>query len=813
MANFVKSPVYQYDEPAIYNQFSGGINIANSSEDMADNEILDGVNITYNHLLPSKRKGAESIARLTFSKVFKKIQGSFFHTIGEETFLIVAADGELHYSLYIPGVQMNLEVLPIRIYTSAREHNGKDLSYNLERLTLKKNNTLKSEGYILEEPDINTNYDYLIFQNFKDIEAAPYQNKLYIATGTRFIEVVAGHEFGELIARVIQIYEPSSQENKLVGFNILSPYPSLLTRSSSDGAAVPTIDGIKIKINLDDPETCSIEAIMSYPAGRNSEEFKFKWQYKKQGDRSWSQIEGTGDFSSDSSTGNILLARESLEDIAFVRCLFSEMEAFETDEDENKITGDDGDWVPNKLIGIHGAFTTQVSYHFPAHTAPDWEIIHSCVKILADGNKFLLYDDRFKTGQWFKTVRDKPGYITHKGGLNFKTNKDEQIIKAVHFKGVKVVFSHHYINGGNISIVTGDGDDLVTDNYSPYIRRIANTEISCDNADTVQIAENLLLFKHRNEIYAIEGSSLSSEIISVYSLNDKLLNPTRETFEIPWREPCVSEITSDYYALIWKEKISYENEEVFIERPAMRLKMYYKIGQDIGNRVFFPWLRDEGSVFNVDKIIYIDGISTHLHEMELVQYNKPIYTDLGKPYPCRITTKGFPLNYPKLVKMLSNTLIDFKKGRNELTLKVKIKNEAGHLLVNSEKKIKNIARDGAGSGTIGSTTADSVTYNAEYGFPLLLTTMEIQAESDDSFAFSGVTFNYRALDIPLETMYEAYSKVVRKGTPFTSVKKRVFSASSQKEEKIGLSKECTFEDFIAMIIREGITIIADGGEL
>ena len=89
----------------------------------------------------------------------------------------------------------------------------------------------------------------------------------------------------------------------------------------------------------------------------------------------------------------------------------------------------------------------------------DFILIHSCTKILADGNKLLLYGDRFNSGQWFKTIINNPYYITDRGSLSFKTTKNESLIKVVPFQGNLIAFANSDNVGGSIHLIQGNGDD------------------------------------------------------------------------------------------------------------------------------------------------------------------------------------------------------------------------------------------------------------------------------------------------------------------------------------------------------------------
>jgi hypothetical protein len=287
-----------------------------------------------------------------------------------------------------------------------------------------------------------------------------------------------------------------------------------------------------------------------------------------------------------------------------VRCSFAEefKEKFDDDGKLIKLTQlyNEGteyeyeDYVPNQLIGWFGAANSGIVLTSTKSVNDIWKTIQSCTKITSDGNKFLIYGDKYNSGQWFKTVIGNPFYITNRGGLSFKTTKNEELTKVILFKGIIVAFSNSQYLGGNISIVLGNGDDFNDGNqYSPYFRKIVNTVISTDNAYTVQVVENMIFFKYKDTMYMIEGSDLNNEIIEVHSINDKVKQNNKHV-EIPWHDNnCISEITSEYYAVVWDEQKQIIKNELIVTRPAIRAKIYYKRGYMQGNKAYFPWLVDQ----------------------------------------------------------------------------------------------------------------------------------------------------------------------------------------------------------------------------
>lgn len=451
--------------------------------------------------------------------------------------------------------------------------------------------------------------------------------------------------------------------------------------------------------------------------------------------------------------------------------VFIEDEIILFNEEKNEyITSND--WAVNKIDGEY--FGQATSIITDSLTVVDnFTLIHSCRKITADGNKFLLYGDKYNSGSWFKTIINNPSYITDRGGLSFKTTKNEELLKVIPFNGVLLAFANSENIGGSIHLITGNGDDYDDQSgyYSPYKRVTINNSISCDNEKTIQICENLIVFKYFDTVYYIESSELSQEVVTIHSCNDRLKHLESKVI-IPWEDnSCISEVTEDYYALIWKEKFYIENGELIQERPGLKLKMYYKQGFQTDHKIFFPWLRDESDYFNVDHILYIKGKPIYLYNNTLITFNENIYTDFGKNYKCMIHFRGEDIGYPKMYKLISNVLVYYHRTQSsKIDFDLLARNEAGHILLDSSIKRASLQdlrslRTGDilenNSIRLDSTILDSRVFNTNYKFPCLLVDTIISSCNEKDFSLSSITYNYTTSETPDTTAYDLYSNIIR----------------------------------------------------
>ena len=361
--------------------------------------------------------------------------------------------------------------------------------------------------------------------------------------------------------------------------------------------------------------------------------------------------------------------------------------------------------------------------------------MHSCVKIASDGNKIILYDDMYDSCEWYKSVVGQPNYISYGGNLNFKTTKDEHLIGIVIFDSAIVVFSDNDKLGGNISVVTGNGDDYNDgDYYSPYKRKIVNTHVSCDAYNTIQVFENNIIFKYREDIYALDTNDLNNDKVEVVTINDKVktrlnmiefpLNRIRLPYDSEKEDMhedfyqynrCLkpdeifSEVYDGYYGLIFPHQASHadtfeypegalvdyqgSNEEYINKlhgnkledidlKPGLRWKCYLRNGQVYNNnpKVFYPWLRDVSHYLNIVGQLVINGVSTLVTENgELVQFNNEDYDGLDEyNYRVRIATKCYDMEAPALCKFMDNLNVYYNRDFLEtFYCDMYVKNEAG----------------------------------------------------------------------------------------------------------------------------------------
>lgn len=630
----------------------------------------------------------------------------------------------------------------------------------------------------------------LIFQNYKKIEAATLNNKLYIATGTLFIEV--GLLSDTLYATPVSPYLLNWSEIEKIGYNYLSPYPEFAVVSEQNTVTTRTAN-IKTEKLIDG--TFRLSPIMFIQSGDNVNNYFFRWE--KYIDGKWYTIisfleQKLGFYNKTCATIIVDDADKYLYRVTFAKSFEDELSLetldhyYFTNEDEvdeetdkhytKKVDHFDTiqDYKINKVDGEYFGSATSVLFDNGIQPEDTYKVIQSCTRITTDGQKLLLYGDRYNSGQWYKTIINNPGYITDRGCLSFKTTKNEEVVKVVPFQGNLIVFANSENVGGSIHLVQGNGDDYDDKSgyYSPYQRRTINASISCDNADSIQICDNILVFKYFDRVYYINASDLNNDVVKVNPCNDRIRTQNKEV-NIPWDDnDCISEVTDSYYSLMWKEKYNKDdNGNLFLEHPGIRVKMYYKMASQLEDGVItMPWLRDESNIFNARFIVYIKGKPIYFINNSLISMDDENYNDLGEDYNCSIHFRGEGLNYPSQFKLINNVLFSFHRNQyNKIDLDVIIRNEAGHILIDSNSKLKSIGDLGSlKSDTLfveqkrlDTTIQDTKLFNSVNMFPCLLADTKIIIKTPGKFVLSSVTYNYTSTDSPDQNPYDLYTNIIR----------------------------------------------------
>ena len=785
MSSIQKVRTYVYDTPANYNQFDGGINTNLSNEALEINELRDGLNCHYVNKSLVNRRGEKVIKRLNLP-IKSRPQGDFIFSAPKKDYIISVRNGHIFYGEYAEHIfDITMELMLIEIPTiterddcenyliDIKEETEVDLNEDTEGYIYKYySGNATEEGYVPEESEYNRT---LVIQNTKRVQGVPVEDYFIMATGLRILKITEELDENEepfLYARVLKAYKPNSWEYQNIGVNNLSPFPNYYIDETTDvpKTSIGTISTYPKELDIN-TTSVTATALLNCSLGVSKYDLYYKWEVRTMENNEWSLESPWNLNNGKGSKGktSIDISMDRLKELnggkpllrgqkVYIRCTVTSDFQENYNTTSQKFTpslGEDGDWVADQTIG-HYTKTHITKEIFEEYDPTDRENVkpddqflkmHSCTKVVSDGNKLLFYDDAYDSCEWYKTVVDNPNYLSYGGNLNFRTNKNEKLIGVCIFDKNIVVFADNEQLGGNISVVTGNGDDYNSgDYYSPYKRMIVNTNVSCDAFNTIQVAENYIIFKYRNDIYMLDTNDLDAERVQVVTINDKV-KQRLDNVEFPLdriREPykgehleydfheynkCLrpdeifSEVYDGFYGIVFphqgfhKDTFEYpENALKYYEgsneeynqklrgrkienvsvKPGLRWKCYFRHEQAYqgSSKTFFPWLRDTSKYLNICNIINICGESTMItSDGELVQFNNDDYSGLDEyNYKVRMTTKCYDMELPTLCKFVDNLNVYFNRDfKKKLEMDCFIKNEAGYYLYkpNTEAFINN----------------------------------------------------------------------------------------------------------------------------
>lgn len=787
MSNIKKYQLPVYDPPASYIDFTGGINTSLSNESLQPNELRDGLNCHYSNSALVNRPSASLLKRLNIPLVTDRYQGDFIFSGSYANWIISVRNGHIFYGIYGEEEQINMTLLSVQINETPTLDDPHNYIVGLPIVYDTIDYTQTHEGFIYaydpyynpEDPeseiDPNNRVKTLIIQNTRRVQGIPITVKnlngddqicFLMATGTRLLKLYEYESNGSkgLTAEILGAKTPNAWEYNNIGPNNLSPFPNYLVEGSS-GTPMTQLGQIlttphELAVNQ---TNWTFEAIISTQLGWDKADFYYKWEVKKASEQNWHILwawnaalnnnqTSQGKYSISTTraaittlVGGTLTASDTL----MIRCTVTDKFASTyniADQTYVKELDEFGDYVSEQADAIYTrTHVSKAIYSSYNPTINDvnrtFYKIHSSTKVIADGQKVLIYDSApiYNSAEWFKTVISQYDYITDNGSLDFKTTKNEKIIGVVVFDTNIVVFSDNEQLGGNISIVTGNGDDYNDGSYySPYKRNIANTNVSCDAFNTIQVADNYIIFKYRKDIYMLDTNDLSNtDSVKVISIND-MVKQRLNMIEMPLeriREPrenehltydfhelrqCLkpdeifSEVVDGYYGLIFPNQGFFAdtldipaNTEKYYEgeiekyqgslienvsiKPGLRWKCYFRDGHLYQNisKTLYPWLRDVSYLFDICSVLQIEGVPCFVRKNnDLIAFNNydgVSYT--GDEFKIRFRSKAYDMEAPALCKFLDNLCIYYNRDfKNIADMTLWIHNEAAYEIYGPENE-------------------------------------------------------------------------------------------------------------------------------
>lgn len=548
-----------------YNDFSGGMNSETSNDKLNNNEfvLLDNVDLS----------GRGSARRRTGRVEIRSIPGigqgvfHYFRKGHENPDIIMAVSGKL----YKDGVEIPIDGLPTG------------------------------------------------FQTTKPIEAAQFNDVLFIATGTKLVE------YNGETAKVVEPYKPSAMEAIYIGTNGLADNPDAYIQDGESSEL--SVSGIRPSMRTGVTNSpLTMTAFISKPESFTSVDYK--WDYRKSGETTWVQglnwtandagkvwtwtPEGTGRYDI-----RVQVRRTSTS----------------SPVKEYTITN-----YPVNDVEDKSNQTLPVSS------------IQTCRKILLHWDRLLLAKDEEHPNQMYISDLNNPRYFPTTNSVNFDANKQEPITALVRYRDMLVIFTRT-----TIQALTGKSP-------SDYRRVQIHDGLGCIADRSAQVIGNYVMFLSTEGVQMLSPSPLTLETLNVRPID----YPIRSA--VP-KDVNASAIVheSQYWLCFPSQSIVYRyyyESSVWVRDVSSKLN----IGQFIthGNEVYELTL--DGRLYKQDKSVYNDVGEVYNMVVESKFYDLSIMFNYKKIKNLYVLAKHFSSSTGYKVTVYADSAIALSPDKGQVII-------------------------------------------------------------------------------------------------------------------------------------------------
>lgn len=504
----------------VYTDFSGGLNTEISNERLKDNEFPLFKNVD----LISRGSGRRRSGRTSVLTQAGNAQGGFFY-----------------YRTGIPGPDLILAVSG-RLYVKPNGSNA-----------------------ATEIPITDSSVAWT-FQTTLPIEAIQYKQNLFVATGTKLVEVT--YNGSAWTAVTATPYTPSVMEAIYIGTNGLAADPDAYVQDGTSGSL--TVVGIKpAKRTGTVNAVTTMTAYISKPAGMTSVDYQ--WESKKSVDATWvvGKVWTAGaagksyDFTPTSS-GNWdvrVTVRDTAVPATTVQYVLS---SFVVNQVEDKL---------NSALPTAGIQTSR--------------------RIMLHWDRLILYGDNVNAYQMYVSDLNNPRYFPVTNTINFDTGKREPITTAVRFQNMLVVFT-----ATTIQTLVGKSPDLSANGYQRYQ---IHDGIGCTAPWSAIVVGNNIVFRSYEGIQMLKPNPYRLETMNVSRVDMNVRSG------IPFdADSCAMFYDNQYWLCVPSQskvyRFYYESGAWAVdESTKLKFRQFVRYGDDVYNLTF------SGSLYKHDKLVYNDA--------------------------------------------------------------------------------------------------------------------------------------------------------------------------------------------------------------
>lgn len=617
MAKQSMNPVPYLKHMEAYNDFSGGLNTVASDDNLKDNEFTDLVNVDLAERGPAKRR--TGMTRHLNAPVAGTVQGYFRYFKADGTMEeILAIGGKLYYKrplvpdpstaptlatsgttgtlpagtyyvkytwvnnhgetkaspvssiTTVAGQQIDVTIpaLPARV-TSANVYIGtvsgsETKQGNTTATTYSKTDTLVAGTALPTTNTTDTIVELPItglasFQTTRQVEAVQYNDKLYIATGTKFVQ------YDGTTAAVVTPYQPEAMEVLYIGTNALADNPDQFISDSTSAYVQVTGVTLNKRYGVANKPT-TFTAYVAKPSGATVE---YQWEWRPVGVDTWNLVIGFGA----SKSVDVYLSTGDYQ----IRCTAR----LQGETDPTKYS----EYLVPKYTVKEVADGTKVE---------DTSTIHQCNRILLHWERVILYGDPNQKDMIYVSDVGRPDYVPTLNTLRFENTEKEELTALVKFRDMLVAFTPHTIQG------------LYGKSPYDYSRMYLSTSVGCIAPYSAQVFENYIGFLSLEGVYILKSVGYSESRINVQKIDSNTQNI------IPRDKDACACVADGQYQLVFPTKEKrfrfYYQRGVWTkdESPKLNFSRMYEFSGEVYGQASDGILKMDGTVFSDDGYVYTD---------------------------------------------------------------------------------------------------------------------------------------------------------------------------------------------------------------
>lgn len=425
------------------------------------------------------------------------------------------------------------------------------------------------------------------FQNTLPIEAAQYQNNLFVATGTKLVEVtITG---GVYSAKTVVPYTPTAMEVINIGTNALAANPDSYIQ---DGVSVSTyVEAVGIKAQFKNGAVgvdTSMNAFINVPSGYAGT-VDYKWEYKKSADTTWTVHK---DFTASYKAATMRFESPTKYDI--------------------KVTvRKTGETITDPKNYVLASYMVNATMDPPALPVTG---IQRCRKIMLHWDRLLLCGDDVNPYQMYISDLQAPRYYPVPNTISFDFGKQEPITAVVRFQDMLVVFTRT-----TIQTLTGKSVD-------DYARFLIHDGIGCVAGRTAVVVGNNVVFLSKDGIYGLRPNIYRLESLNVVRIDQNIqhdIDPTQT-------DACGLIHDAQYWLCFPGKKqiyrYYYERKTWALdESPKLNISQFLISGNDIYNFTTDSHLyRHDRDVFTDAGVVYNMTIESKFYDLSASFNNKKL---------------------------------------------------------------------------------------------------------------------------------------------------------------------------------------------